>query len=569
MPSPFTPRSHPNPSQSPAAGSSSGALPPGRETSPTEKAQLPIRERIFNFVTQFMSALALPPVVIFTAIVLRRGDIAHAVAYVAVYVLLLLTAFTRRRFPLNVRVWGLLVIVWAASMAAYTTAGVRGDGRVWIMGGVVVAALLLDGWQMVLGVALTVGVHALAGWIYVHQWLPMPPDETRVLSALPQAWINTGLTLVAISILISSIVFALRRNLEGTLDESQQLTVILERERQRLERQGRALQRRLAQLRTASEISRVAATLLDEQELMEKVISLIQERFDLYYVGVFLLDERGEYAVLKAGTGEAGQKMLQAGHRLAVGGTSMIGWSIANRQPRIALDVGEDAVRFDNPYLPLTRSELALPLIARGEVLGAMTIQSERPEAFDQDDLMVLQGIADALANALANARLFRTTQEALQELEALHTQFMMGAWSDFPAEGWQIVSSATEDGDGASTSADTRHLLRLPLRLRQTTIGEVVLEREEPWTAEDEALAQAMLTQASLALENASLVIESLRRANQEQVLSQMSARVGATLDLDQMLRIALRELQQALDLREAEIQLLTPSGLLQEDPS
>ncbi len=564
MPSPFAPRSHPTPKPTS----------PDPETSPSahdmltsENAQPPIRERIFNFVIQFMSLLALPPTVIFTSIVLRHGDTAHAIAYVSVYLLLLLTAFTRRRFPLNVRVWGLLVIVWAASLAAYTTTGVRGDGRVWIMGGVVIAALLLDGWQMVLGVALTVGVHALSGWLFIHQILPLPTDELKVLSAVPQPWINTGLTLTAISILVSSIVFALRRNLEGTLDESQQLTIILERERQRLERQGRALQRRLAQLRTASEISRVAATLLDEQELMEKVIALVQERFDLYYVGVFLLDERGEYAVLKAGTGEAGQKMLQAGHRLAVGGTSMIGWSIANRQPRIALDVGEDAVRFDNPYLPLTRSELALPLISRGEVLGAMTIQSERPEAFDQDDLIVLQGIADALANALSNARLFRTTQEALQELEALHTQFMIGAWSDLPAEGWQIVSGEKEEeGNGRSATA---HLLRLPLRLRQMPIGEVILERNEPWTAEDQALAQAMVTQASLALENASLVIESLRRATQEQILGQISARVGTTLDLDQMLRIALRELQQALDLREAEIQLVAPGDQLQEDKS
>ena len=433
------------------------------------------------------------------------------------------------------------------------------------MGAVIVAGLLLDGAQAIAGILLSLGIHGLVGWLILQGLLPPPPAEELVYSAIPRAWINTGLTLSVVGLISGGVAYILRGRLENALEESQQLTLALENERRRLEKQERDLQRRVAQLRTASEISRVAATLLDPQRLMEYAVNKIQESFDLYYAGIFLLDERGEYAVLHAGTGEAGRRMLQEGHRLAVGGTSMIGWCIANRKRRLALDVGEEPVRFNNPHLPHTRTELAIPLIVRDEPIGAMTIQSDRPQAFDEDDVRILQGIADTIASALANARLFRTTQETLQELQTLHAQFLAQAWSDVPEEGLQVVEGDQE----AQATGSTGRLLRLPLRVRETTVGEVLLERETPWSPEEKTLAQALVNQAGWALENASLLTESLRRAAQEQILGQISAQVSATLDFDAMLRTTLRELQRHLDIQEAEIRLLTPveAASLQED--
>jgi GAF domain-containing protein/DNA-binding LacI/PurR family transcriptional regulator len=182
----------------------------------------------------------------------------------------------------------------------------------------------------------------------------------------------------------------------------------------------RQTQRRSAQLQTASEVSRAASSILDPAELTQQVVNLIRQRFDLYYVGLFLVDESGEWAVLRAGTGAAGQKMLEQGHRLEIGGASMIGWCIANKQARIALDVGADAVRVKNPLLPGTCSELALPLLSRGDAIGALTIQSTQEAAFSQEDIAVLQTMADQLANAIANARLFEQAQARTEELAAL-----------------------------------------------------------------------------------------------------------------------------------------------------
>jgi PAS domain S-box-containing protein len=184
-----------------------------------------------------------------------------------------------------------------------------------------------------------------------------------------------------------------------------------------------ALEHQSTQLQTAAEVSRAVGSILDPEALAPQVVDLVRERFNLYYAGLFLVDQTGEWtgepykwAVLRAGTGTAGQQMLRQGHKLEIGGSSMIGWCIANKQARITLDVGEDAVRFENPALPNTRSELALPLISRGKPIGALSIQSDQEAAFSQEDIAALQTMADQMANAISNARLYNQAQREINE---------------------------------------------------------------------------------------------------------------------------------------------------------
>ncbi|MDH5508651.1 MAG: GAF domain-containing protein, partial [Anaerolineae bacterium] len=188
------------------------------------------------------------------------------------------------------------------------------------------------------------------------------------------------------------------------------------------------IERRSAQLHSSAEVSRSASGILETDELFQQVVESIRDGFNLYYAGLFLVDETGiwtgeanKWAVLRAGTGTAGEQMLAAGHKLEIGGTSMIGDAISNEQARIALDVGEEAVFFRNPYLPKTRSEMALPLISRGRAVGALTIQSEQEAAYTQEDITALQTMADQVANAIENANLFEQTQERAEELAVLN----------------------------------------------------------------------------------------------------------------------------------------------------
>jgi GAF domain-containing protein len=219
----------------------------------------------------------------------------------------------------------------------------------------------------------------------------------------------------------AEILSELAAGLETMVDDLRATMVTQEESRKELER-------RAIQLATAAQVSQAATAILDPQELIQQVVDLALQRFDLYYAGLFLIDRTGEWtdepdkwAVLRAGTGEAGRQMLADGHRLEAGGDSMVGQCIATKQARITLYAGEERLRFRNPYLPETRSEIALPLTARGQVIGAMTVQSDREAAFSDEDVVVFQTMADQVANAIENARLFQQTEQALVETGALN----------------------------------------------------------------------------------------------------------------------------------------------------
>jgi HAMP domain-containing protein len=189
---------------------------------------------------------------------------------------------------------------------------------------------------------------------------------------------------------------------------------VTERTRE-LQQANYQFQKRAIHLETSAEISRAAASILDPQELMQTTVDLIRDRFDVYHASLFVLDETGEWAVVRASTGVVGRQMVAQPHRLRVGSESMVGWACAQRRPRIALDVGADAVHFDNPLLPHTRSEMVLPLLVGERLLGALDVQSSDEAAFDEDDVRSLQGMADLIAVALENAGLFAATRRSAQ----------------------------------------------------------------------------------------------------------------------------------------------------------
>jgi GAF domain-containing protein len=180
--------------------------------------------------------------------------------------------------------------------------------------------------------------------------------------------------------------------------------------------------RRTIQLQTGADVSRATSSILDLEMLLQQVVDLVRDRFELYYAGLFLVDESGEWAVLRAGTGQVGRKQIGQEHKLRVGNDSMVGWCVANGKARIAHDVGQESTRYANLLLPLTRSELAMPLITRGTVIGAMTIQSAETAAFSEGDISAFQTMADQLANAIGNARLYAETSRRTEELRALYT---------------------------------------------------------------------------------------------------------------------------------------------------
>jgi signal transduction histidine kinase/DNA-binding response OmpR family regulator/methyl-accepting chemotaxis protein len=179
------------------------------------------------------------------------------------------------------------------------------------------------------------------------------------------------------------------------------------------------LERRALQAQTAVEISNFASGTLDQAVLLQHSVNLIRERFGMYYVGLFLLDDTGQFACLRSGTGEAAEHLLANHHKLPIDNTSLTGWTIKNRQSKIVADVAKEPLHYHNPLLPGTRSEAVLPLVSRGEVIGSLTVQSDRVDAFQEQEVAVLQTMTAQLANAITNARLYQGMQREKLAAEA------------------------------------------------------------------------------------------------------------------------------------------------------
>jgi GAF domain-containing protein len=362
------------------------------------------------------------------------------------------------------------------------------------------------------------------------------------------------------SILLMGAVFVLitmqliLSTLSEVLSTSRKLIINESNLESQINTRSQELQRRILQMRTSADISKIISGVKDKQLLLEQLVSLIQERFVLYYAGVFLVDEFLQFAVLQAGSGEAGKKMVANKHRLVIEDTSMIGWSINNKKARIALDVGLDAVRFINPDLPNTRSELALPIIAGNQVLGALTIQSIDEAAFNLDDIVALQSIADTLAIALENIRLFNELKQKLHEIEATNSQYLINSWSS------QVRTGNLEYSfeNPIASSDDQLPSIQIPLSLRDIVIGQFTLDGIKDWTEDNKNLVESIAAQTALALENARLLEESKYIASRERMIADISNKVWASPYTDSILKTTVKELGQALRADEATIELM-----------
>lgn len=341
------------------------------------------------------------------------------------------------------------------------------------------------------------------------------------------------------------------------------------------------LEQRTAYLEASAEISRRATTVLDPNVLIQQIVDLIKEQFGLYYVGLFLVDQNQEWAILSAGTGAEGTAMLASQHRLKIG-EGMIGWCISNAQARIAQDVGEDAVRFNNPFLPETRTEGAIPLRSRGRVLGALTVQSRMAAAFNRDTITVFQTMADQIATALDNAQLFAESQSALEAERRAYGELTRDAWQKLlqarpdlgvivsqhsaiqaVPQSWSPEMVAASQ-DGQIVRADDK-TIAIPIVLRDQVLGVVRLRKNDSngkWTEEEIGLMDTLVDQLESALESARLFEDSQKQAARERLVTEITSKIRATNDPQEMLQTAVFELRQALQAHRAQIVINPPSN-------
>lgn len=303
-------------------------------------------------------------------------------------------------------------------------------------------------------------------------------------------------------------------------------------------------------------VARISHTISSTQtldELLPQTSEIISEQLGFYHVGIFLLDTRREYAVLTAANSQGGKNMLKRNHRLQVGETGIVGFVTKTGQPRIALDVGLDAVYFNNPDLPETHSEIALPLRIGSEVFGALDVQSTITNAFTQEDINILSTLADQVSVAIQNTRSYQQSLEALARAESIAAQMSEQQWSQFLER--QSIQGYHFDGVKTKQlkSSDNKqvHNLAIPLKLRGIQIGALKLSTSDPsrtWTEDEIAMAQATADRTALAIENARLLQEARKRASKEETIGQISAKIGSLVNIENILKTTIQELGNTL---------------------
>jgi GAF domain-containing protein len=387
------------------------------------------------------------------------------------------------------------------------------------------------------------------------------------------------------------------REVEQGRDEAVHAQALLRGRTDELATANALLQKRVFQLETTAQICQAIASILDHDELTRRAANLVRERFDLYHVGLFLLDESGQWAVLQAGTGEANSETLAQDHRIEVGDTSPVSWCVANGQARIAPAVdttSRQGLVEMGAVLPEPRWEMALPLRSRGQVIGALNVQSAERETFSQEDVAVLQTVADQIAAAIDNARAFEETRARLEEMEARPERHgrERGIFP-FPAHAVPSYERTRPDAAGLGEATTTDRVgeldqaieaamahrqvvvqsdrgdgteqaaLVVPISLRGEAVGALGLHETEgkrQWTDDEIALIEAVADQMALAIENARLLEDTQRRAEREQTISDMTARFTRSLDVDTLLQTAVRDLGQLLQVDEISVYLGTP---------
>jgi GAF domain-containing protein len=328
---------------------------------------------------------------------------------------------------------------------------------------------------------------------------------------------------------------------------------------------------RTKQLQVANEVSRVAGAVLDPDEIVNRVVNLITDQFGYYYAAIFLVDENYLWANLKDATGDAGKTLLGRNHRLQIGGQSMVGTAVAEGSAIVALDVGDEAIRFNNPLLPNTRSEIALPLIAGNRSLGALDVQSSEESAFNEDSIEILQNMANQVAVALENARLFQESQERLNQLnryfyQGLKTEIRSVAFQDNSV----LINPENENGVPAESFSQTHTTVQMendisvasvPVVVGNRTLGVIRLEIEgREWSSDEVAIFDAIATQAASKLENLQLIEETQKRAQQEQITNEITTSIRETLNLETILKTATESIREKFELPEVLIQLTPP---------
>lgn len=470
-----------------------------------------------------------------------------------------------------------LALIAAIAIIAVNTNGLRDISIVGLPLVLVIAALLLGKramWVVAPIAVITALVIAVLDLTSGRSITKVGVDDAIIIiillvgcSAIIQALINR----------LTETINKLQKNEKIQLEENRELNELRQSLEERVNQRTAELDtanqfnlRRARQFEAISQVVKAISSIQDLDTLMPRITQVISEQFNTYHTGIFLLDKEREFAVLRASNSMGGQKMLERGHKLQVGQTGIVGFVTATGRARIALDVGTDAAYFDNPDLPDTRSEIALPLRYSGQVIGALDVQSLDANAFGQDDIEALTTLADQVAVTINNTLILEEARKSLNESQSAFGNFTRDSWKimqpkslglgfqlkesvitplDQPLTGKHIQEAVASGATVISDKDNGGSNLTIPIRLRGKTIGIINLRTaQQKLTSDDADIAESVTERLSLAIETALLIQTTQHRADVERITSDISSRINSSTRFETILQTAAQELSRAL---------------------
>ncbi len=498
----------------------------------------------------------------------------YSAIYIGLYTALLLVTIIN--FPHAVKAGLFVGLIFILGVSGLLETGIWGDSRVFMLGAIAMASLLFSwktGWVMT---GMTMLSYFISGWLVLNGSLTITnPDVPEGDFSI---WASGSTAVLLLAVLIVNGVRLMQNEFEKAQDRAQSALDVLQSEKitlgQRVEERTKELananqvsEHRARMFQAIAQVTRAIITTQNLQDLLPQITQSISQHFGFYHIGIFLIDPSREYAILSATNSEGGQKMLEHNHKLRVGQAGIVGYVAGTAKPRIALDTEADAIHFSNPNLPETRSEMALPLIQTGgQVIGVLDIQSAESNAFKHEDIEILITLADQVSVAIANARLYEETQKNLIESEMLYRRDLQAGWRRFTsmqriagihrtATNTNIyvepmeVPGAVEVMNSGVAHIDINEMnsqMTIPVKLRGEVIGilNVKADEKRQWTDDEMDIITAIVERAALSIENTRLLAESQQAAEKERMIGEISAKIGASTQIEMILKTAVREL-------------------------
>jgi len=470
----------------------------------------------------------------------------------------------------------LIIILWlAVNASAFFGLGIR-DSAYIANFLVLLASGLLIGWQaaVILSV-LTIFSGIGLAYAEVNGLSLTTYDVSSPLAVIPDMVVIFSIFAVFMFLLITGLENAIKiaqagtRELESANHELSNARIRLEKNRNELLVANQQLVLRAERIRTISNISKTITLVQEIDRLLPSVVNTISQQFGYYHAGIFLVDDQKKFALLRASSSDGGLRMIKQGHQIRISRDTIIGLVAQRGEARIASNEGFNAVGFNNPELPATRSQLVLPLKVKELVIGALDIQSDQPNAFSEEDVSILQILADQVAIAIQNSRSSEQAAQSLQKAEIATQQLTNTVWKGYKEtiepRGYRYNGVKPEPLKDTGNTVTSTNSLSIPVQLRGHTIGRLKLNppgSSRRWTEDEIAIAESTAERIAIALEGARLLEDAQKRASRETFLADISAKLGTSFQLDSILRDTVEELGQKFKNTLVSFQLINPSS-------